>query len=135
MAKFSKAVIGLLRSLRAETPKVGIAISVVAPGLTVTPMLASPDGTLSPEQNAVKLVKNGFAVNRVESVALTVGYLLNRGRKSNGMGILVQNDMMVDLEQGYVNSRETLMGTEMLEILQSGSKVELYPRIKDPAKL
>ncbi|KAM0810359.1 hypothetical protein AB5N19_10708 [Seiridium cardinale] len=130
------AIVGLFRSLKSETPKLGIAISVVAPALTETPMLAR--GTSSLEENAdnfAKMSASGVAVNRVESVALAIGYLINEGPRSNGKSILVQGDKMVDLERGYAKSRETLMGSEMLQILKKGLGVELYPRIKVSSKI
>lgn len=98
-------------------------------------MLGSVDGTVSAEENRARIASFGVSINRVESVALAIAYLMNEGPKSNGKGILVQADRMVDLEQGYAKSRETLMGAEMLELLKQGLKAELYPRIKSPAKL
>jgi hypothetical protein len=98
-------------------------------------MIASADGSFSAEEMAAKLTRTGLSVNRVESVALAVAYLVNNGSKSNGMGVLVQSDKMVNLEQGYAKSRETLMGTEMLEILRKGLSAELYPRLKVDSKM
>lgn len=77
-------VVGLVRCLKAEVAKLGIAISCVAPGITVTPLLnAGGDGEKgpSPEETAKVMAKAGVAVNRVESVALAVCYLLNEGKK------------------------------------------------------
>lgn len=77
-------VVGLVRCLKAEVAKIGIAISCVAPGITVTPLLNSSEdgvGSVSPEEKAKVIESAGVAVNRVESVALAVCYLLDEGRK------------------------------------------------------
>jgi hypothetical protein len=126
-------IIGLLRSLRAETKKFNIGISVVSPAVTVTPMIATTQNaqTLTPEENAARLIKTGLAINRVETVALAVGHLINAGLRANGMGILVQGDAMVDLEEGYVKSRESWMGLHMFILFKGGLKADLYPRIKE----
>ncbi|KAI1875003.1 uncharacterized protein JN550_002432 [Neoarthrinium moseri] len=129
-------LVGLMRSLKAETPKVNVAISVVAPAVTATPMLGSLDEVgMTAEENAAHLIRSGLTVNRVESVALAVGYLINGGPKSNGMGILVQGDKMVDLEKGYAKSKEAWMGKEMLNLVKRGPGKDLYRRIEDKAKI
>ncbi|ETS83549.1 hypothetical protein PFICI_05425 [Pestalotiopsis fici W106-1] len=129
------AIVGLLRSLKPEVPKVGVAISVVAPAITSTPMLGSLDGNVTPAQAEARLTNLGVLVNRVESVALAVAHLINLGADSNGMGILVQGDRMRDVEKGYAKSRSTLLGKEMLDMFRQGSGKELYPRLKIEAKI
>jgi NAD(P)-dependent dehydrogenase (short-subunit alcohol dehydrogenase family) len=77
-------VVGLVRCLKAEVAKVNIAISCVAPGITVTPLLNATDGVPnghSAEAKAQQMAASGVAINRVESVALAVCFLLNEGTK------------------------------------------------------
>ncbi|KAI0177918.1 putative oxidoreductase,short chain dehydrogenase [Pestalotiopsis sp. NC0098] len=127
------AIVGLLRSLKPEVPKVGVAISVVAPAITATPMLASV-GVDAAETEA-RLSGAGVRINRVESVALAAAHLLNLGPGANGMGVLVQGDKMRDVERGYAKSRSTMLGEEMLDMFRQGSGKELYPRLKVESKI
>lgn len=127
------AIVGLLRSLKPEVPKVGVAISVVAPAITSTPMLGSLDGTAAEVE--ARFRKIGVVVNRAESVALAVGHVINLGPAMNGMGILVQGDKMRDVEKGYAKSRSTMLGKEMMDMFRQGSGKELYPRLKVEAKI
>jgi len=77
-------IVGLMRALKGETSKVGIAVSVIAPGITVTPILitgnAKPEKH-DPEDYAKDMASAGVPINRVESVALAVCWLLNEESK------------------------------------------------------
>ncbi|KAH8681051.1 putative oxidoreductase,short chain dehydrogenase [Xylariales sp. PMI_506] len=129
------AVVGLLRSLKADSAKLGIAVSVVAPAVTITPMVGTLDGTETPKEVAARLSKGGLTINSAETVALAVGHLIQGGIKSSGAGLLVQNDRMVDMERGYAKSRESIMGKEMLDYFRSGLKVQTYQRLDEKAKI
>jgi NAD(P)-dependent dehydrogenase (short-subunit alcohol dehydrogenase family) len=88
-------VVGLVRCLKAEVAKVNISISCVAPGITVTPLLNAAEDVSagrSPEAKAQQMAAAGVAVNRVESVALAVCFLLNEGTKVS-LTILNHNDV------------------------------------------
>lgn len=100
-------------------------------------MIATVDGgrALTPEENAARLRQTGLSINRVETVALAVGHLISLGLRANGMGIMVQGDAMVDVEEGYAKSRDAWMGVHMLTLFKSGLKADLYPRIKAESKI
>ncbi|KAK7191035.1 hypothetical protein DPSP01_007793 [Paraphaeosphaeria sporulosa] len=122
-------VVGLVRCLKGEVAKVGIAISCVAPGITVTPLLnAGEEGGkgVSPEEKGEVMAKAGVAVNRVESVALAVCYLLDAGRKANGAGILIQQDKFTDIERGLAKSRASWMTQEMLDDFRGGRGADVF---------
>lgn len=126
-----------MRALKPETKKFNIAISVLAPGITVTPMLNSMENTQSSsvDQEVARLKKVGVPINRPETVALAVGYIINGGLQSNGAGILVQADRMTDLELGYAKSRESVMGKEMLMLFKGGLGAETYRRVDTKPKI
>ncbi|KAF7571309.1 FabG, Dehydrogenase with different specificities (related to short-chain alcohol dehydrogenase) [Pyrenophora tritici-repentis] len=68
-------VVGLMRALKQECAKVGISISVVAPGITVTPILTANNrvlGAVSPEKYVEQMREAGVPINTVESVALAI---------------------------------------------------------------
>ncbi|KAL5420828.1 hypothetical protein PMIN04_006154 [Paraphaeosphaeria minitans] len=129
-------VVGLVRCLKEEVAKFGIAISCVAPGITVTPLLHAVEelgkgGSL--EEKGEVIAKAGGAVNRVESVALAVCHLLDEGMKANGSGILVQQDKFTDIERGLAKSRASWMTQEMLDDSRGGrraDKINVPPKAK-----
>ncbi|CAI6338087.1 unnamed protein product [Periconia digitata] len=127
-------VVGLMRALKHECRELGIAISVVAPAITETPLILateSPrvqrpgDGEV-PGQHAARLREGGVSVNRVESVAGVACWLMDLGGKAAGMGVFVQRDLCVDLEKGLAGSREMWMSREMLEDFRGGSRAEAF---------
>lgn len=73
-------VVGLVRCLKAEVAKIGLSIAYVAPGITVTPLI-NPAAGVTPEAHAKQMAAAGVAINRVESVALAVCFLVNEGMK------------------------------------------------------
>ncbi|KAF1809942.1 NAD(P)-binding protein [Eremomyces bilateralis CBS 781.70] len=123
-------VVGLMRAMKQETAKLNIAISVVAPAITVTPILRQnrEDGG-SEEVLAQGFSKAGVPINKAESIALAVGHLIKQGRQGNGAGIFVQADRMVDLERGLAKSREIWMSKEMLDLFRGGREAPLFSRI------
>ncbi|KAK6359180.1 hypothetical protein TWF696_000345 [Orbilia brochopaga] len=126
-AKFG--VVGLMRALKHDVSRLNIAISVVAPAITVTPLLTR-DGarTLSSEVN--KMASHGVPLNKVESIATTSAWLLSLGREGNGRGILVQADRMMDIEEGLATSRTSWMGEEMLDLFRGGRGMKDFSKLQ-----
>jgi len=110
-----------MRALKKETAKLNIAISVVAPATTVTNIL--PEGKklgLSPAEWSESMRKIGLPINKPETVALGVGYLVNLGMQGNGHGLFVQADKFMDFERGLAKTRNIWMGQEMLDLFRAG---------------
>jgi NAD(P)-dependent dehydrogenase (short-subunit alcohol dehydrogenase family) len=120
-----------MRALKQECAKLNIAISVVAPAITVTPILATNNRKLekTPAEYAREMEKVGVPINKPESIALAVCWLFNEGSKANGAGIFVQADRFVDLERGLAKTREQWMGKEMLDLFRGGRKAPLFQRL------
>jgi hypothetical protein len=125
-------VVGLMRALKNETAKINIAVSVVAPGITVTPMLGQERklDTETPAQWAAGMQKFGVPINKAESIALAVCYLMNGGMKANGKGLLVQSDRNWDIEAGLAKTRSSWMSQEMLGLFKGGRAAPLFRRIE-----
>jgi len=120
-------VVGLMRALKNDTAKIGIAMSVVAPGITVTPILSQGQSRgEDPEVWAKEMARLGVPINRAESVALAVGFLMSEGMEGNGKGVFVQGDRMWDLERGMAGTREGWMGEEMLGLFRAGRRAPLF---------
>ena len=94
-------VVGLMRALKQETARLGISIAVVAPAITVTPILSTryrkAGKTLA--NYAAEMTKKGVPINKAESIALAVCWLFDQGMAANGAGIFVQVGRMVDFER------------------------------------
>ncbi|OJD12631.1 hypothetical protein AJ78_06803 [Emergomyces pasteurianus Ep9510] len=118
-------IVGLLRSLKNDVAKLNIALSVVAPAITLTPIITSSGRktrtSSDPAEWAASMMERGLAINKPETVALAVAHLINIGMQANGQGLLLQKDMMVDVERGLAKSREVWMGKEMLAWFKGGS--------------
>ncbi|KAE9969176.1 hypothetical protein BLS_001387 [Venturia inaequalis] len=130
-------IVGLMRALKQETAKLNIAISIIAPGITLTPILKeNREGeTESLDEWAAKMRKAGVPINKAESIALSVAHLINSGIEANGMGVLIQADRMSELERGLAKSRETWMGKEMLDLFRGGRDAPLFPRMGEKSKM
>ncbi|KAF2467028.1 NAD(P)-binding protein [Lindgomyces ingoldianus] len=124
-------IVGLMRALKQECAKVNIAVSVVAPAITVTPIISSGNRETgkSPEQYAKEMAIQGVPINKVDSVALAVCWLFNEGKAANGAGIFIQGDKFVDLERGLAKTREQWMSKEMLDLFRGGRKAPLFVRL------
>lgn len=124
-------IVGLMRALKHDVSTLSIAISVVAPGITVTPILGQERKDLTQSQNieewAAGMQKVGVPINRPEAIALAVAGLMVGGMKSNGAGIMVQADKMANVEAGIARSREVWMGEEMLRLFRGGREAPLFP--------
>jgi hypothetical protein len=118
-----------MRALKAPCSKFSISISVVAPAITVTPMVISNNGSSSPDVYAAQIAKAGVPVNKPESIALAVCWLFNEGKAGNGAGIFVQADRFADLEKGLATSRESWMGREMLELFRGGRGAGVFSKL------
>lgn len=129
-------VVGLMRALKQECAKLNISISIVAPAITVTPILTggSRPGVGPADAYAKEMAKVGVPINKVESIALAVCWLFNEGKAANGAGIFVQADRFVDLERGLAKSRESWMGKEMLELFRGGRTAPLFSRLEGESK-
>ena len=123
-------IVGLLRALKNDTGKRHIAISAVAPGMTVTPIIQQ-ERQLGSETQIEEFVKKmkaaGVPWNTPHTIALAVAYLINLGIKSNGMGLLIQNDRVTDVEAGLAKTRDGWMGEEQLRLFKGGRTAPLFP--------
>jgi NAD(P)-dependent dehydrogenase (short-subunit alcohol dehydrogenase family) len=125
-------VVGLMRALKQECAKLDISMSVVAPAITVTPILTANNSVLAmePDVYAKEMAKAGVPINRPEAVALAVCWLLNEGTKANGAGIFIQADRFADLEKGLAKSRQAWMGKGMLDLFRGGRDAPLFARLE-----
>lgn len=121
-----------MRALKQECVKLGINISVVAPAITVTPILTANDRHMNttPDVYAAEMAKFGVPINRPESIALAICWLFNEAKAANGAGIFVQADKFTDLEKGLAKSREQWMGKEMLNLFRGGRETPLFARLE-----
>lgn len=124
-------IVGLMRALKQECAKVNIAVSVVAPAITITPIISTGNRETgkTPEMYAKEMASHGVPLNKPESVALAVCWLFNEGMKANGAGIFVQGGKFVDLERGLAKTREQWMSKEMLDLFRGGRKAPLFVRL------
>lgn len=125
-----------MRALKQECAKVGIAISVIAPAITVTPILTGNNRRLSaaPDVYAKEMAAKGVPINQPEDIALAVCWLLNERSKANGAGLLIQGGKFADLERGLATSRKQWMGEEMLELFRGGRSAPLFDRLEAETK-
>ncbi|KAK6514746.1 hypothetical protein TWF506_007112 [Arthrobotrys conoides] len=126
-AKFG--VVGLMRSLKNDVSRLNIAISVVAPAITVTPLLTK-DGTLTLDSEVTKMTNFGVPLNKVETISTATAWLLSLGQKSNGKGILCQADKLIDIEEGLATSRKAWLGEEMLGYFRNGRGMKDFSKLK-----
>jgi hypothetical protein len=117
-----------MRALKNDTATLNIATSVVAPAITVTPILSNPQrrGDVQPNEWAAQMEKVGVPINKAESIALAVGHLVSQGMKGNGQGILIQKNKMVDVERGIAKTRDIWMSKEMLDLFRGGRTAPLF---------
>lgn len=113
-------VVGYMRALKGQCAKVGIAISVIAPGITITNLVPGRKKGQSLEDHGKALAARGIPINTPETVALIVADLFGQGMKANGTGVLIQSNKAQEIEGGLVKSRDRWMGTEMLDLFRGG---------------
>jgi len=122
-------IVGLMRAMKQELAKLNIAISVVAPGITVTPILEVNRKLESVEGWAKKMRNHGVPINKAETIALAVCWLIDGGMSGNGKGLLVQENEIGELETGLAKTRKIWMGERMLSLFRGGRDAPLFSRI------
>lgn len=120
-------IVGLMRALKNDTATLGISVSVVAPGITLTDIISGrrPGESLTDWAKRMRAV--GVPINDPAEVATTVVWLMGLGMKGNGKGMLVQAGKVADMEEGIAKNRKTWMGGEMLELFRGGRNAPLFP--------
>lgn len=120
-------VVGYMRALKGDCKAQGIAISVIAPGITLTNIVLGRKEGQSLQDWGKEMGGLGVPINTAETIALCVGNLFGQGEKANGSGILIQAERCQDLEGGIAKSRGMWMGKEMLELFRGGRNAPLFP--------
>ena len=120
-------VVGYLRALKSDCAKARIAISVIAPGITLTPIVLGRRTGQTIEEWGKDMEDHGVPINNAETIALTVANLMGQGVRANGSGVLIQANRMQELEGGIAKAREQWMGKEMLERFRGGRNAPLFP--------
>ncbi|EXJ69439.1 uncharacterized protein A1O5_07475 [Cladophialophora psammophila CBS 110553] len=120
-------IVGLMRALKNDTATLGIAVSVVAPGITLTDIISGrkPEESLATWASRMRGV--GVPINDPQEVANCVVYLMSLGIEANGKGMLIQGGRVADLEKGIATSRKIWMGEEMLNLFRGGRTAPLFP--------
>ena len=120
-------VVGYLRALKGDCQKAGIAISVIAPGITLTPIILGRRTGQTLEEWGKDMGGRGVPINSAETIALTVANLMGQGARANGSGVLIQANRFQELEAGIAKSRDRWMGREMLDLFRGGRNAPLFP--------
>ncbi|KIV83406.1 hypothetical protein PV11_05437 [Exophiala sideris] len=120
-------IVGLMRALKNDTATLGIAISVVAPGITLTDIISGRQEGESLQDWAVRMRGVGVPINDPAEIADAVVYLMSLGIQANGKGLLVQAGRVADVEGGVAKSRKIWMGEEMLGLFRGGRNAPLFP--------
>lgn len=93
---------GLLRSLAGPGKERGISVSIVAPHITFTPGVFPQQykrGKEAFEQMRDSLRPVGISLSSSLTCALACGYLAKGGLETAGMGLLVEDDEIYNIEQ------------------------------------
>ncbi|KAK0258272.1 hypothetical protein B0A54_00142 [Friedmanniomyces endolithicus] len=120
-------VVGYLRALKSDCAKVGISLSVIAPGITLTPIILGRREGQGLQAWGEEMKGRGVPINDAETVAWTVGFIMGLGVKGSGSGFLIQGNRVQELEAGIARTREQWMGREMLELFRGGRGAPLFP--------
>lgn len=120
-------VVGYLRALKSDCAKVGVALSVIGPGITLTPIVSGRKEGQSLEDWGKDMGDRGVPINNAETVALTVANLMGQGAKANGSGVLIQANRIQEVEGGIAKTRQQWMGKEMLDLFRGGRNAPLFP--------
>ena len=120
-------IVGLMRALKNDLATLGIAVSVVAPAITLTPIVSARKEGQSLEDWGAAFRKQGVAINDPKDVARCVVWLMSLSEKGNGKGMLIQAGKVADLEEGMAKTRKLWMGQEMLDLFRGGRGAPLFP--------
>jgi NAD(P)-dependent dehydrogenase (short-subunit alcohol dehydrogenase family) len=120
-------VVGYLRALKGDCAKAGIAISVIAPGITLTPIILGRRTGQTLQEWGKDMGGRGVPINNAETIGLTVANLMGQGQKANGSGVLIQANRCQELEGGIAKGRGEWMGREMLDLFRGGRNAPLFP--------
>jgi len=120
-------VVGYLRALKGDCSSVGIALSVIAPGITLTPIILGRRQGQSLEDWGKDMHSRGVPINTAETIGLTVAHIMGLGQKANGSGYLIQANRIQELESGIAKTRQQWMGKEMLDLFRGGRNAPLFP--------
>ena len=120
-------VVGYLRALKGDCAKVGIALSVIAPGITLTPIILGRRTGQTLDEWGKEMGDRGVPINNAETIGLTVANLMGQGAKANGSGVLIQANRIQELEGGIAKARGQWMGKEMLDLFRGGRNAPLFP--------
>ena len=116
-----------MRALKNDLATLNIAISVVAPGITLTEIISGRNEGESLPDWAKRMRDIGVPINDPAEIAANVVWLFSKGIEGNGKGLLVQAGRTADLEAGIAKSRGAWMGKEMLDLFRGGRKAPLFP--------
>lgn len=116
-----------MRALKNDCATLDIAISVVAPGITLTEIISGRDKGESLPDWAKRMRAQGVPINDPSEIAASVVWLFSQGKNGNGMGLLIQAGRTADLEAGIAKTRGQWMGKEMLDLFRGGRKAPLFP--------
>jgi len=120
-------VVGYLRALKGDCAKVGIALSVIAPGITLTAIVLGRREGQNLRDWGREMQERGVPINEAETVAWTVAHVMGRGMEANGAGFLIQANRIQEVEGGIAKARQQWMGREMLELFRRGRNAPLFP--------
>lgn len=120
-------VVGYMRALKGDCKAAGIAISVIAPGITLTEIVLGRKEGQSLRDWGKEMSSLGVPINTAEAIALAVANLFGQGAKANGSGILIQGGVCQEVEGGIALNRGQWMGKEMLEKFRGGRNAPLFP--------
>lgn len=116
-----------MRALKNDTATLNIAVSVVAPGITLTDLVSGRDPGESLSDWAKRMRGLGVPINSPVEVAAAVVWLMSLGIGGNGKGLLVQAGKVADVEEGIARNRKAWMGAEMLDLFRGGRTAPLFP--------
>ena len=120
-------IVGLMRALKNDTAKLSIAVSVVAPGVTLTDFISGRNPGESLHDWAIRMRGLGVPINDPAEIADAVVHLMSQGLVANGKGYLIQAGRVGDLELEIAKTRTSWMGEEMLKLFRGGRDVPLFP--------
>ena len=116
-----------MRALKNDTATLNIAVSVVAPGITLTEIISGRQPGQSLADWAIAMRKQGVPINDPAEIARAVVWLMSLGIEGNGKGLLIQAGRTADLEAGIAQTRKLWMGEEQLGLFRGGRQAPLFP--------